>query len=1021
MMKTIFRLFLPLLLAAAAYAAPTGEFSLFVLKEGKALGGSEVLIDKTNSYVTDSDGYLFTKLEAGKHQIEVVTRENGRPLAFVKKTILIQEGKQSQMIISLKADDTLGFSDVEAPEGIGAAEANATAKTAAKGSISVQLLSAEEGKAIENARIYVKGLPVEAKSDAKGRFVLELPAGEQTLSVIHSDYSAQTVKVTVVANEVTNKVVEMTPASMELEEFVVLAPHIEGSVSAAFDERKNDTGVTEVLSAEQFSKQGDSSAAGALKRASGLTLVGGKYVYIRGLGDRYSSSQLNGLHLPSPEPTKRVVPLDMFPTGVIESIKIQKTYEADLPANFGGGNIDIRTKNTPDEFFMKFSAAVKYTEGTTFNKVNSYHGGDLDWTGYDTVRDISDETKAKTDNFANPISSSDVQVKGDLTKNPAEFTSVTALPGFKAAASLGDSYTFSNGMELGYIASYSYSNDWDSYDQERSRIGISDGEVIPPTRYQQYSVSDHEIKHGGILGFALDINEDHKIKQSNLYIHHTNDVTTYYDGTNEDSDAIHRYLLSWVERSLFISQLEGMHAFDYLGDLRFNWAVEYGKASRSEPATKEYTYLQETDGVFRLTPKDSLNYTNGELDDSLLNGKASLQYPFYLTSDFDLESTVEIGAEQLSKERESKTRRYGLKLIRSHYTDEERAGSVDGVFNEVRADDYRLGTTFKPPEFYTAEHTISAFYLRSVLKPWSIFDMTLGARVEQSHQQVDSYDVNGNPVSYVLDGDDILPELTATLHITDEMLVRAGYSQSVSRPDFREFAPTRYQDPVTGDIVIGNADLTYTHISSYDLSWEWYFSALENISVGVFYKEFEKPIESIKNNLDTPTFSFVNADTGMLYGVELGFRKNLDFYQDWFESFFIAGNFALIQSNVKLDDATVSANGLTTQEREMQGQSPYVVNVQIGYDDSDKRSAILSYNVIGERIVALGTEGYPDTYEEPVNLLDFVWIEKIGDDLKLKFKALNIVDESVRWTQAGYDVRRHKKGRKFELGMDYAF
>jgi hypothetical protein len=320
---------------------------------------------KSAEYTTDSDGYVYTVLPVGAYQLQIIAIEEGIPQAFVKKNFAITKDKESQMIVSLKADDTVEFVDEEAPKAAEAEAQAADTEAKANGFVQLQLNSSEDKKPIKNARVFVKGLKTDLKSNDKGFVDLTLPEGEQTISIIHSDFSSQTVKVTVVANESVNKFVEMSPASMELEEFVVLAPHVEGSVASVIAEERNSDAVGNVLGSEQFSKSGDSSAAAALKRVSGITIVGGKYVYVRGLGDRYSTVMLNDMHLPSPEPTKRVVPLDIFPTSVIQSIAIQKSYTADLPGTFGGGTVLIKSMDIPqDEGFVNASVTM-YTNNST--------------------------------------------------------------------------------------------------------------------------------------------------------------------------------------------------------------------------------------------------------------------------------------------------------------------------------------------------------------------------------------------------------------------------------------------------------------------------------------------------------------------------------------------------------------------------------------------------------------------------------------------------------------------------------
>jgi len=1030
------KLLLLLTFAVSLLAFETGELSFYLIKDGKPLANQDVVIFKVAQqqtasvtdyrtvqaeFKTDSDGFLYTVLPSGTYQLQVVAKDAGKPQAFVKKNFVIKTNKESQIIVSLKGDNTLLFADEEAPK-MAIDDTNISKDVVQeKGSVLLSLTSSEDQKSIAGARVFVKGMRIDVKTDKKGFIELNLPAGEQTLSIIHSDFSSQTIKVNVLAKESINKFVEMSPASMELEEFVVLAPHVEGSVASAINEVRNSSAVEEVMGSEQFTKAGDSDAAGALKRASGLTLVGGKYVYIRGLGDRYSSSLLNGLELPSPEPTKRVVPLDMFPTSVIKSISVQKSYAANLPGNFGGGNIDIRTIDTPDDFFAKVSIEGKYNSQTTFKTENMSQGATSDLTGYDMFRGLTQETIDKSDDFNYNITNADEDVKADLVKSAATFQEQKIPMGFKVAASVGDSHTFTNGSRLGYVLSYSYDNDWDNYVQERGSIGGGVGDFKAPTDYDDYHVVSNDIKHGGILGFTYDFNDDHKIKQTNLYIHDASNISTFFDSSNEDGNKINKYYLSWVERTLMLNQLEGNHKFDKLGGMRFNWAAEYGSSSRYEPLSKDYTYVED-EGALKITPQYSMNFLSSELEDSLINGRANVEYPFFLTDDSDLESKVEAGVYAMSKQRDSKTRRYSNKISRSGADDAgvDRAGEIDSIFNTNNMDIYSLGTTFKAADFYQGYHDIAAAYLRGDIKPVESLQVVVGARFEQSHQQVDTYDSSQSPASYIIDTANVLPELIGTYHINEDMQVRASYAQTVTRPDFREFAPTRYQDPLTGDIIFGNEDLTYSEITHYDARYEWYFSPSETISFGGFYKTFIDPIETVKTKDDTPTFTYINADAGELYGLELGFRKELGFASSYLDHLYLGGNLSYMVSSVTLSDAVVQLYGLTTQERAMQGQSPYVVNFQVGYENEGRIITML-YNRIGERIISLGTEGDPDIYEQPFDQLDLVYSEELTDAMKIQFKIKNILNDDVEWTQAGYVIRTHTRGTDVTAKLEYKF
>jgi len=1022
-------------LMASLWAIDTGSLSFYLLKDGKPMGKQKLVIfkksdavmikmpdayDKHAEFVTDEDGYLNTVLPVGTYQLQAVTVENNQPQVFVKKPFVIKKNKESQIIVSLKEDQSVAFEDSESPVVEAAAtDTNTTVKE--NGDVLINLVSSEDSSAVVDARIFVQGQSVNIKTDKNGNASLKLPAGEYTVSIIHSSFSAQTIKLSVLANEVVNKSYEMSPASMELSEFVVLAPHVEGSVASSINEVRNSSAVEDVLGSEQFAKSGDSDAASALKRASGLTLVGGKYVYIRGLGDRYSSSLLNGLELPSPEPTKRVVPLDLFPTAVIKSISIQKSYATDLPGNFGGGNIDIRTIDTPDEFFAKASIEGKFNSQTTFKEKNMAQGERSDLTGYDFFRGLSTSTLEKTDDFNYNITDGDNDIKADLFKNAAAFEKQKIKPGYKIAGSVGDAFELPDDQRFGYVLTYSYDNDWDYFDQSRGNLGGGVGSFTAPTSYDSKEVVSNEIKHGGTLAFTYEFNEQHKIKQTNLYINQASNVSSFEDSSNEDGNEINRYFLSWVERSLMLNQLEGNHEFSPLGDLRVSWALEYGRSERLEPLTKDYTYVEDVDGL-QITPQYSMNFVSSELQDTLVNGRVNAVYPFFLTDDKSFESNVEVGLYEMSKERDSKTRRYATKLNRAGADAKgiDRGGNIDSIFNQSNSDIIRLGTTFKPADYYQGFHDISAAYARVDLKPIESVQIVAGIRKENSTQRVETYDSSQNPVSYVIETAHNLPELIGTYHINDEMQIRASYAETLTRPDFREFAPTRYQDPITGDIIFGNENLTYTDITHYDTRFEWYFSPKEMFSVGAFYKDFINPIETIKTKDDTPTFTYINADAATLVGLELAFRKDLEPFTSVLENYYVSGNFALIDSTITLNPATVSRYGLTTPERQMQGQSPYVINLQMGYEN-DGRIVTLLYNTIGERIISLGVEGDPDIYEAPFNQLDLVYSETLSESIGVQFKLQNILNDDVEWTQEGYVVRTHKKGVDFKAKLEYKF
>lgn len=1023
----------------------SGTVSAFILKDGKPLINNEIIIDNLKSYRTDQDGWIHTTLPVGKHQLQVFGKENnGTNLGYIKKPFEIKNKRDTQIIAAFKVDDTLDAISIDTPVGQ-ISDVNSTKiKSTGKGVINGLVLISNSKKPISGARVFVKGTAIDTRTDQNGRFSVTVPSDSNlSISVVHSAYSAQTLNDIVVEKEGSiTKTVELTPASMELEEFVVLAPKIEGSIASALSEKRDTSTVADILGAEQMSKAGDSSAAGALKRVTGITLVGGKYVYIRGLGERYSSTLLNDLHLPSPEPTKRVVPMDMFPTSVIGSMMIQKTYTPDLPATFGGGTIKIRSKGTPDDFFVKFGLDLSYNDGATFKDGLSYDGGGSDWTGYDDgTRELPKSLLTATDNFKSlsEIKNNDPEKFNELSKeliNKRDIGTTTKKIdiGKKISAAVGDNININENIDVGYTASYSYSSSGDRKSIRKVAYTFSDGKTDGTiSSGGDNDISTYNYKHGGMFGLSADLYDYHSIKYTLLYILDSQDIAKVsdYHSNSADLDFKNTYL-SWVERELLIHQFNGEHEFNDFGR-QLNWGVEFGKATRKEPGTVEYSYEKvDTDKYLLSTSVASpVAYSTNDLKDDILNAKVSYKEPVSFFKDFylkDFDDYIEVGAEHLKKSRSLESRTYSFADTDNTNLRRDTKGEIDDILSDKAIDKgaWELGNRYTSGDFYDAEQNLNAFFLKYHAQPIEKWEILVGARYEKSLQSLDTFspDTDGSidTITHELESNDILPALTLTYKATDDLQIRAGYSKSLTRPDFREFSENSYIDPVTSESVVGNSDLDYTKLNNLDLRVEYYFSDTENISFATFYKTFDRPIETVVRELGRTTRTFANADSATSLGFEIDFRKNFDIIHESLTNYVLYGNAAYINSAVTLDQANKEQFFLTTDDRPMQGQSPYVINMSLAYDnDKIGRNVNLSYNVFGKRIRALGTSQQPDYYEMPFHQVDFVWMEKIAKSFKIKFKAKNLLDDTVEWEQAGVISYSKKPGREYGLGFSYSY
>ncbi|MFT7860950.1 MAG: TonB-dependent receptor [Sulfurimonas sp.] len=1007
------------------FAEGLGSLSLVVLKEGKPLANQEFKIfqktdgklDTLNGVkgVTDSDGYFFSKLQEGDYQVQLLVKENGEAQVFVRKNIAIEAEKESQVIVSLKADNTLSFVDTEAPQ---SKENNVTKKAVTElGTMLLTLTSAEDKKKIADARIFVKGTQIEAKSSKDGFVELNLPAGEQTISVIHQNYSAQTMRVNVVANEAVTKFVELTPAGMELDEFVVLAPRLDGSVEAVIAQERNSDAVGNVLGSEQFGKSGDSSVASALKRVSGITIVGGKYVYVRGLGDRYSTVMLNDLHIPSPEPTKRVVPLDIFPTSVVESITIQKSYSGDLPASFGGGTVLIKSKDIPkgDDGYAKLGLEVLYNDSTGKNVV----------TNADNSTPLPASVLSGGNNVGGYAVTQDVRTARSLNRQ-----STTLDPGSKFELSAGKSFAITDDISIGASGTMYYKNTSDNDDVAYDKYFFDPNtDTVLHDNHTKTSTSILTEEMSGMANIGIDYFENNKIKYTFFTTEKTQDRTTIgtidYTGAADDREKTY---LEYVTKNLTMQQLSGTNELrfgndtdGYFDNIIVEWAAETSEAKREEPGTVEYNYRYETSGL----NWDRKNwYYYFMLNDEVENYRADVSLPFELN---DQDNYTKFGMFMYSKTRDFDSRRF--KMYSNNFT--PMSEDMDTIYNTY-ASSLDFSASYRDTDSYKATQDVTAFYLKQLLSVTHDFDIVASVRQETSSQQLTDAAATYAP----LETEDLFPSLGLTYRFdNDDMQLRFAYATSISRPDFREFSNSRYKDPITENIVFGNPELKATYIDHLDLKYEWYLSADEVFSVALFSKEFTDPIERVIKLDDAQDNTFLetyqNADSATSYGVEVDLRKRFGFIDENFTNWLLAANVAYINSEITLnkDPNNVYTSRLTSKTRSMQGQSPYVVNLTLGYDNADSgNSALFLFNQIGERIVSLGTDGNEDVYEQPFAKLDFVTKWKILDkndggffEYAIRFKAENLLDSELEYKQGENITRSTKPGRYYSLKLDIKY
>lgn len=948
-----------------------------------------------------------------------------------------------------------------------------------------QIVNAQSRQPIAGARVTAQGMSaavqsvsLDVVSDADGRFQATLPAGEFGLTVQADGFdlliqdglavrNGATVETTLAlgapaaaadltgngqagANEAVSPDVGISPAAgvspapgstQTLGGVNVRGSYQRGGEALYLDEKRASPVVAETLGAEQIARTGDSDVATTLKRVTGLTLVDGRFVYVRGLGERYSSVALNGAPIPSPDPTRRVVPLDLFPTDLLDGVVVQKGYTPDMPGEFGGGAVLLRTRDIPSKFFVRVSGTLGYHDGTTFDDGYSYEGGGHDWTGHDDgTRELPASLAAATaggqvlrpQTPLNPNGATAAELERygeDVAASGYGVNRETLGPDMGLSAAIGNRWNIGETSKFGFTAAVRYNQAWDRNEEVRRTFQASSAGLEPA---DELAIDDtrRNIDFSAFLNLGYEINPQHRFNATSVLLRQSEDRVKLSEGIQDEQEA--RFTeLRWTENQLFAQQLGGNHVFPAAHDLSLDWQYTWARATRDEPDTRKYRYDRDSDGALSFSPRsDSNQMTWAELDDYQrdLNIKGKLPFDFSAAT-----LDVSFGGERLERERDANLRSFSFSASGPRARDPAiLALPVDQVLSpeNIGEEGFVLTESTLPTDNYAARQDLTAFFLGIDANIAQKYRIALGARREKNDQAVTTFSLSNPEAPPVVAGENAnstLPAAAFTWAYSEDAQLRASYSKTLSRPDFRELSPAPYLDPLLDVQVVGNPDLITAGIRNYDLRWEYYFSPVESFSVGAFLKEFDNPIEKTRLPGSGVLLSLDNAQSARNYGIELDVSKGLEFVADWpgfrhvhgdWANWTVGFNYARIKSSIQLDP--LDASFQTNLNRPMQGQSPYVANLQIGHQAGDgSREATLLYNVSGRRIAAVGVAGQPDIYEEAFRQLDFQYRRNLGDDWSFKLRLRNLLDPAVRYTQGPETTREYRKGRALMLSLEW--
>ncbi|MCI0539103.1 MAG: TonB-dependent receptor [Verrucomicrobiales bacterium] len=904
------------------------------------------------------------------------------------------------------------------------------------GTVSGVVVSTWDGRPLPAVAVSVRGTTLATQTAADGRYQLRgVSPGDQSLRFSKPGFaSAMVTDVRVLPGQTSIVNGNLRPEFYELEEYEVTAEEFTQQTEQILFERQSAQAFTDAIGAEQFSRYGSSDAAEIMTKVTGTTIVEGKFAVIRGLSDRYTLATLNGAEIPSADPYRKAAQLDLFQASMIDRVVVNKTFTPDQPGGFTGGAIDIITKSFPEKFQFSLSAGTAYnTQASLNDDFFSYPGGSLDWLAMDDgTRDLPSQLRTSTPLAPNQISD-EIKVNFAPTRSRAPLDHDFNL-------SLGDTVQVAK-KPLGYFVGISYDRKFRFYQDTDSGSYLSGSPGrLPPSKIFKDTRAIKETAWSGVVNLAYQPWENHELKFNFAYLQMAEDEARRRQGTDylgNTAPTLDMSTLHWTERNLNSYQLRGTHDFPDMGGWELDWLAALANTSQGEPDLRYFNFYSYNngDGAFGNqlgdtalpVPEIPSRYWR-DLQEQNITFKLDPSVPFDVWD--GLEGKVKVGGFFSVSERDLADEAFYYGPRPAFYLSDPRTFPNDFFtlpeFNQLEYGKYGA------PNMAHGTLDVTAGYVMLELPLVERLRFVGGVRYELTDLNSQGRDsVTGTLRTSTINKADLLPAAGLIYEVITNMNVRASFSQTIARPTFREITPIRTYDPAGDFLLDGNPSLQMTHINNYDVRWEWFFRPGELIAVSGFYKELEGPIEKINRSATGDIVTYENRPgTSKLYGVELEFRKALDFVDDLLADLSVGGNFTYIQSAVPFTEAELrvrrNLDPSTGDTRPLYDQSPYIINVDLTYDNRRSgTTASVVFNMAGERIY-FTVDGGPDVYEQPFPQLDFVFSQSLWKHWKVKLSAKNILDPPFKRTytsdyDSAYLNAQYHKGRTFGISLSYDF
>ena len=884
--------------------------------------------------------------------------------------------------------------------------------------------------------IALPGVPVEvvgtsfvAYSDVDGRYVLNVPPGKHQIKVLLEGYQERLINIEVADQRSVAADIGLTMKGLT-ETVVVQAQAVDletSSAEAQLIERKQAPVITDNIGSQEMKDNGDRNAAAAMERVTGVSVVDNSYVFVRGLGERYSNTTLAGSVIPTTEPDKKVVPLDMFPTGLIDSVQVSKSYSPDKSAEFAGGLVQIMPIKLPSQPVVDLSYGIGYFTTSTGDDIPLSPLGSRDVWGYDNgARALPagiPSTKIVRQGIYTPdvgFPNSQITEYGKLFENIWRPANNSGAPGQTWSGTFGNRF-----KNLGVIASVNHSYREQFIDEDRRFYRIGDADALEATSDYHIQTGTQRAQLGIVANFSYQFSTNQRLSFENFYTHTGHDEGRFFEGQNLDNARDYQNSrLQFIEEGLFSNAVSGEHFFQNLSNSRLDWRANFARASRDEPDLREtlyerplnsapnvvYTYADESQSGFRM-----FNNLDDDTVDVALNwatlsnarGKAT-QYKF--------------GFSYVDRNRDFLSRRFHYIPITTQKAD---AGNIlfdntlppEQIFVESNIGTaLRLNEETRPTDAYKGDQTTTSGYGMVDLSLSGRARLIAGARVEGFDQTVTTQDPFGlfaREVQAQNNNTDVFPAVNFVLGATANSNIRLSYSTTVNRPEFRELAEFEFTDVVGNRAVKGNADLVRALIQNIDGRWEMFSGGRGVVAASVFYKYFDNPIERVVIASANPIVTFQNADNARNFGIELELGRQLGSH------FFVNANYTWVDSKITLSPEQLGVQ--TSAERPLAGQSENLFNIG-GEAFFGGFSARALYNYFGDRISDVGANEAPDIVEQGRGTLDVVLAQKIRG-LTIRATLENLTDSDFLWTQTlqvDRTQRLYQSGRSYTVTFNYS-